>query len=166
MKAHKSKIEQAEPRFELSDHYWWIGCVLVTLIAIFLRVYWIELKPLHHDEGVNGFFLTTLFREGNYKYDPGNYHGPTLYFIALAFTKILGLETFAIRYSVAIFGVGIVVLALALQRYLGRGGALTAGLFLALSPGMVFISRYFIHEILFVFFTFAAIVAVMYLMEK
>jgi uncharacterized protein (TIGR03663 family) len=166
MKADTAKIEQAERGFELSDHYWWIGCVLVTLIAIFLRVYWIELKPLHHDEGVNGFFLTTLFREGNYKYDPGNYHGPTLYFIALAFTRIFGLETFAIRDSVAIFGVGIVVLALALQRYLGRVGALTAGLFLALSPGMVFISRYFIHEILFVFFTFAGVVAVMYLMEK
>src|SRR5882757_6335796 len=114
--------EAPEGRSELSNRYWWIGCLLITLIAIFLRVYWIDLKPLHHDEGVNGFFLTTLFREGIYKYDPGNYHGPTLYFIALAFTKILGLETFAIRYSVAIFGVGIVLLAFALQRYIGRVG--------------------------------------------
>src|ERR1041384_3143490 len=106
--------------FGLSKRFWGIGCFLITAIAIFLRVYWIDLKPLHHDEGVNGFFLTTLFREGVYKYDPGNYHGPTLYFAALAFTKILGLETFAIRYSVVIFGVGIVVLAFMLHRYIGR----------------------------------------------
>ncbi len=151
---------------EIPNYVWWLGCILITAVAIFLRVYWIDLKPLHHDEGVNGFFLTTLFREGIYKYDAGNYHGPTLYFIALAFTKILGLETFAVRYSVVIFGVGIVVLTFYLRRYLGSIGALSAALFLALSPGMVFASRYFIHEILFVFFTFAMAVGIVYFMEK
>lgn len=170
MKADKKQeniaAEPASERVEMSDRYWWIGCFLITAIAIFLRVYWIDLKPLHHDEGVNGYFLTTLFREGIYKYDPGNYHGPSLYFIALAFTKILGLETFAIRYSVVIFGVGIVVLAFFLRRYIGKAGALSAALFLAVSPGMVFISRYFIHEILFIFFTFAIVIGVMYFMEK
>ncbi|HEV7643040.1 MAG TPA: glycosyltransferase family 39 protein [Pyrinomonadaceae bacterium] len=166
-KKQENAAEQPEVKsVELPDKFWWAGCLLITAIAIFLRVYWIDLKPLHHDEGVNGFFLTTLFREGVYKYDPGNYHGPTLYFIALAFTKILGLETFAIRYSVVIFGVGIVVLAFLLHRYIGRVGALSAALFLALSPGMVFVSRYFIHEILFVFFTFAMVLGVMYFMEK
>jgi len=171
MKADTTKLKnittgEETAGFELSNRFWWIGCFLITAIAIFLRVYWIDLKPLHHDEGVNGYFLVTLFREGVYKYDPGNYHGPTLYFIALAFTKILGLETFAIRYSVVIFGVGIVVLAFCLRRYIGRVGALSAALFLALSPGMVFVSRYFIHEILFVFFTFAMVIGIMYFMEK
>lgn len=151
---------------EISDKLWWMGCIAVTAIASFLRFFWIEIKPLHHDEGVNGFFLTKLFRDGFYQYDAANYHGPTLYYFALAFTKVLGLETFAVRYSTAIFGVGIVILALCLRKYLGKIGALSAALFLALSPGMVFISRYFIHEILFVFFTFAVVVAVIYFMEK
>jgi uncharacterized protein (TIGR03663 family) len=151
---------------DMPGRYWLIGCFLITAIAIFLRVYWIDLKPLHHDEGVNGFFLTTLFREGVYKYDAGNYHGPTLYFFALAFTKLFGLETFAIRYSIGIFGVGMVVLTFCLRRYLGSVGALSAGLFLALSPGMVFVSRYFIHEIIFVFFTFGMVVAIVFFMEK
>lgn len=155
-----------EARKEISDKLWWAGCIAVTAIATFLRVFWIELKPMHHDEGVNGFFLTKLFRDGFYQYDPGNYHGPTLYYFALAFTKVLGLETFAVRYSVVIFGVAMVILALCLRKYLGRIGALSAGLFLALSPGMVFTSRYFIHEISFVFFTFAVVVAVIYFMEK
>jgi uncharacterized protein (TIGR03663 family) len=159
-----SDIEVASP--DIPNYVWWGSCLLVTAIAILIRVYWIDLKPLHHDEGVNGFFLTTLFREGVYKYDAGNYHGPTLYYIALAFTKILGLETFAIRYSVVIFGVGIVVLTLFLRRYLGSIGALSAALFLALSPGMVFVSRYFIHEILFVFFTYAMVVGIVFFMEK
>jgi uncharacterized protein (TIGR03663 family) len=151
---------------QTTDKLWLVGCFVITAIATFVRFYDLALKPLHHDEGVNGFFLTTLFREGVYKYDPANYHGPTLYYISLAFTKVFGLETLPIRWSVAIFGVLTVVLAFYLWRYIGKIGALAAALFLALSPGMVYISRYFIHEMLFVFFTLAIVVAVLYFMEN
>lgn len=148
------------------DSLWLLSCVLVTAIATFLRFFWLELKPLHHDEGVNGYFLTTLFREGIYKYDPANYHGPDLYYIALFFTKIFGLNTLSIRWSVAIFGVLIVILAFFLKNYIGKTGSIFAALFLALSPGMVFISRYFIHEIIFVFFSLAIVVAIVFFIEK
>jgi uncharacterized protein (TIGR03663 family) len=145
---------------------WLASCFLITAVASFLRFFWLELKPLHHDEGVNGFFLTTLFRDGVYKYDPSNYHGPTLYYVALAFTKAFGLDTIPIRASVAIFGVLTVILAFFLKKYIGKIGALAAALFLALSPGMVYISRYFIHEILFVFFSFGIVLGVLYFIEK
>ncbi len=146
--------------------FWLVACFLITTVAAFLRFFWLELKPLHHDEGVNGFFLTTLFREGIYKYDPSNYHGPTLYYVALAFTKSFGLDTIPIRLSVAIFGVLTVVLAFFLKRYIGKIGSLAAALFLALSPGMVYISRYFIHEILFVFLSLGIVLSVLYFIEK
>jgi uncharacterized protein (TIGR03663 family) len=155
-----------DSRLSTLDSLWILSCVLVTAIATFIRFFGLELKPLHHDEGVNGFFLTTLFREGIYKYDPANYHGPDLYYIALFFTKVFGLNTLSIRWSVAIFGVLIVILALFLKNYIGKIGSLFAALFLALSPGMVFISRYFIHEILFVFFSLAIVVAVIFFIEK
>jgi uncharacterized protein (TIGR03663 family) len=161
---------QSERSSAAGDRFWFIGCIVVTAVATVLRFFWIALKPLHHDEGVNGHFLTPLFREGLregvYKYDPTNYHGPTLYFISLAFTKIFGLNTAAVRWSVAIFGVGIVLLVFCLRRYIGTVGAITAGAFLALSPGLVFISRYFIHEISFVFFTLGIVIGVLYFMEK
>ena len=143
-----------------------IGCSIVTFTAIFLRFFLLELKPLHHDEGVNGHFLLKLFRDGVYQYDPSNYHGPTLYYISLAFTKIFGMETFNIRASVAVFGVLIVILALYLRRYIGSIGSLSAALFLALSPGMVYISRYFIHEMSFIFFSLAIVVGVLYFIEN
>ncbi len=148
------------------DYPWLAGCAAITALAVFVRFYWLELKPLHHDEGVNGFFLTTLFREGIYKYDPSNYHGPTLYYIALAFTKTFGLNTISIRASVAVFGVLTVVAAFFLKNYIGKIGSLAAALLLALSPGMVFISRYFIHELLFVFFSFGIVIGVLYFIEK
>lgn len=155
-----------DARRSILDFPWLAGCAAITALAAFLRFYWLELKPLHHDEGVNGFFLITLFRDGIYKYDPSNYHGPTLYYVSLAFTNIFGLNTISIRSSVAIFGVLTVILAFFLKDYIGKIGSLAAALFLALSPGMVFISRYFIHEMLFVFFSFGIVVGVLYFIEK
>ena len=44
----------------------------------------LDLKPFHHDEGVNGWFLLNLVRPPHrYRYDPANYHGPTLYFLGI-----------------------------------------------------------------------------------
>jgi len=149
-----------------TDNLWLIGCLAVAAIAVFWRFYWLELKPFHHDEGVNGFFMTTLFRDGIYKYDPSNYHGPTLYYIALAFAKVFGFNTISMRASVGIFGVLTVVMAFFLKRYIGKIGSLTAALLLALSPGMVFISRYFIHEIFFVFCSFGIALGVLFFIEK
>lgn len=148
------------------DMLWLVSAGIITTLAVFLRFYDLALKPLHHDEGVNGFFLTNLLRDGLYKYDPANYHGPTLYYIALPFVELFGLETIPIRASVAIFGVLTVVLAFYLKRYIGRTGSLLAALFLAISPGMVFISRYFIHEIIFIFLSLAIVVAVLFFVEK
>lgn len=176
IKPEEQKIEEPKPKVAepmtkdngqwITNNWWLIGCVAITAIAVFWRFYWLELKPFHHDEGVNGFFMTTLVRDGIYKYDPSNYHGPTLYYIALVFAKAFGFNTISMRASVAIFGVLTVVMAFFLKRYIGKIGSLTAALFLALSPGMVFISRYFIHEIFFVFCSFGIVLGVLFFIEK
>ena len=148
------------------DRRWFGAAAFIVAVATFLRFYDLTLKVMHHDEGVNGFFLKNLITDGTYKYDPANYHGPTLYYIALAFVKVFGFETFGIRASMAIFGVLMVVLVLYLKDYLGRTGTLIAAALVTLSPGMVFISRYFIHEILFVFLSIAIVVSVVFFIEK
>jgi uncharacterized protein (TIGR03663 family) len=153
---------------EISPLIWWIASLSILAVAAFIRLYALDLKPLHHDEGVNGFFLTNLYREGVYHYNPENYHGPTLYFFALAITKLKallfgepGLSTIAVRLVPAFFGIATVWLALRLRPHLGALGALSAAALIALSPGNVYISRYFIHEAHFVFFTLAIVVAVL-----
>jgi uncharacterized protein (TIGR03663 family) len=150
------------------DAWWWSGLALLIGAAL-LRLLFLTEKPLHHDEGVNGVFLVTLFRTGFYHYDPANYHGPSLYYLAVIPTAINnllhwghGLSTFAIRFVTASFGVGVVWLTLCLRRWLGSAGSLAAAAFAAVSPGFVFFSRYFIHEILFVFFTLGIVVAWLY----
>jgi uncharacterized protein (TIGR03663 family) len=158
-RAGKVWREEGFTRSEIGERTWQVASIVILAAATALRLYDYALRPLHHDEGVNGFFLVRLFREGAYQYDPANYHGPTLYYFSLIPTYLFGLNTFSIRFVPAAFGVATVWLALLLRRYIGSVGALTAAALLAVSPGMVFFSRYYIHEILFVFFTLGLVVA-------
>src|SRR5437899_3354091 len=153
-------------RLRHSRDAWWWSCLAILGVAALLRLLFLTQKPLHHDEGVNGLFLANLFRTGYYHYDPANYHGPTLYYIAIIPTAINnlfhwghGLSTVAIRLVTAAFGVGVVWLMLCLRRFLSAPAALAAAAFATVSAGFVFFSRYFIHEILFVFFSLGVIVA-------
>jgi uncharacterized protein (TIGR03663 family) len=155
----------------LSPRAWSIACVSIFFVAALLRLYDLNVVPLHHDEGVNGNFLVRLVREGVYHYDPANYHGPTLYYFAAIFPRLLrfffgagaqnnyGLTTSAIRVVPALFGLATVGLIFTLRRNLGTIATLGAALLLAISPGAVYLSRYFIHETLFVFFTLGLVVA-------
>ncbi len=144
---------------DIPERAWTYAGAAILLAALALRIYALEMKPLHHDEGVNGFFLTNLLRQGRYAYDPANYHGPTLYYLTLPFVYLAGLHTFIIRLVPSLFGVGVVWLVLALRRYVGTVAALVAGLLVAVSPACVIYSRYFIHEMPFVFFTLGLVVA-------
>lgn len=75
------------------------------------------------------------------------------------------MNDFAVRFVTALFGILSVALVFSLRRYLGTVGTLFAASLVALSPGLTFFSRYFIHEILLVFLTFAALVCVVKFIE-
>jgi uncharacterized protein (TIGR03663 family) len=166
-----TQLSQAGSGVEISNRAWVIASVSILFVAALLRFYDLDLVPLHHDEGVNGNFLIRLVREGFYQYDPANYHGPTLYYFAALFPRLLrtlfgiqtqnsvGLTTTAIRFVPALFGLATVALVFTLRRNLGTIATLSAAALLAISPGAVYLSRYFIHESLFVFFTLAMVVA-------
>jgi uncharacterized protein (TIGR03663 family) len=168
--AAASATDLNEPS-EISERAWRIACVSIFFVAALLRLYDLNLVPLHHDEGVNGNFLVRLVREGVYHYDPANYHGPTLYYFAAFYPWLLrvffgsgaqnnyGLTTTTIRLVPALFGLATVGLIFTLRRNLGTVATLGAALLLAISPGAVYLSRYFIHETLFVFFTLGLVVA-------
>ena len=167
-------IEKPSPEkapAEFSESAWRISAIAIFVIGAVLRLYDLNLVPLHHDEGVNGNFLVRLVREHIYRYDPANYHGPTLYYFAGIIPWIIkllfgadardtyGLTTFNIRLIPVVFGLGTIALIYLLRKWLGTIATLAAALFVAISPGAVYLSRYFIHETQFVFFTLGIVVA-------
>ena len=83
--AKPRRTESVQP---LSNTQWqWAGAAIV-LLALVCRIVYLTVTPLHHDEGVNGMFMTRLFRTGFYQYDPSNYHGPSLYYFGLITTTL------------------------------------------------------------------------------
>ena len=171
-----SSIKKAQPaedtiaNGDISELSWKVSAVAILVVGAFLRLFHLALVPLHHDEGVNGNFLVSLVRNGTYTYDPNNYHGPTLYYFS-ALIPWLGmlirgttwrdwaLNDWTIRGITVAFGVATIWLVLLLRKRLGTIGALSAAALIAISPGAVYLSRYFIHESLFVFFMLGIVVA-------
>lgn len=165
-----AKVEACETT-DINQRMWRTSAAAIMILGAFLRLYDLSLVPLHHDEGVNGNFLIQLVSEGFYQYDPQNYHGPTLYYFAAlipwiskflfgrSFVETYGLSTFSIRFVTALFGIATVWLVLTLRRRIGTIAALTGAALLAISPGSVYLSRYFIHETLLVFFMLSVVVA-------
>jgi uncharacterized protein (TIGR03663 family) len=139
--------------------------VLILVVAALLRLPLLAMNPFHHDEGVNGFFLTRLVREGSYAYDPQNFHGPSLYYFALVSETLFGLTDEAVRLVPVLCGLLTVALIFPLRRFLGPVATLTAAALLAVSPGMVYVSRYFIHESLLVCFSLAFFVSALLFLD-
>lgn len=142
-------------RFTKTD----LAALAILVLAAGLRLHDLSLRPFHHDEGVNGFFLTRLVREGIFNYDPSNYHGPTLYFLTVPLVAILGLSDAALRGTTVMFGMLTIFLLWRFLSVVGSVMALSAMALFATSPGAIFFSRYFIHEALFVAFTMLALAA-------
>jgi len=160
-----SQPHEQEMRPSLERYSWPIACAVIFLLAAVPRLYKLELKPLHNDEGVNAFFFLRLFKENFYRYDPVNYHGPTLYYFALITSSVntlflgdRGVNIIALRSVPVMFGLATIYLIFRLRKFLGSTAALVGATLLAVSPGAVYFSRDFIHEPILVFLTLALVI--------
>lgn len=139
----------------------WSALVVLLAFAgaLALRLPRLAIRPLHNDEAVNAVKVSELWQQGRYVYDPDEYHGPALHYATLPFLWASGapnsdqLDDATLRLAPVAFGVGLILLLLLFVDGLGRHALAWAAVFTAVSPAMVFYSRYFIHEMLLVFFT-------------
>src|SRR5687768_3851543 len=140
-----------------------LALLLIFAGALAFRLPKLETRPLHNDEAVNATKVVDLWQQGRYRYDPDEYHGPTLHYATLPFLSLSGargaddLADRTLRLAPVFFGAALVLLLFLFADALGRHAVIWSALFIAISPAMVFYSRYFIHEMLLVFFTALAI---------
>lgn len=139
----------------------WLIAVLLAAVALgaALRLPDLDRRPLHTDEAVHAYKFGGLWDRGEYRYDAHEYHGPTLYYATLPFAWSAGAATAedlrerTLRLTPLAFGLGLILVLLLLADGLGAVGTVTAAVLTALSSAFVFFSRYYIHELLLVFFT-------------
>jgi uncharacterized protein (TIGR03663 family) len=131
---------------------------IIVVGALLFRLLGLDLRPMHHDEANQAVKFGLLLEKGEYRYDLSDHHGPSLYYLTLplawAFSKttLASLDEVILRLLPALFGAGVLLLLLLFVKGMGRTAVFFAGLFAALSPAMVYYSRFYIQEMLFVFF--------------
>lgn len=125
----------------------------ILLVALLVRCWWIEIKPPHFDEAINGWFADRIASSGLYSYDPSNYHGPLHFYLVWICQTLFGRELWALRLPAILAGVLSVGAMLRFRVFFGEPVSRFAALAMALSPAFVFYGRYSIHESWQVLFT-------------
>jgi uncharacterized protein (TIGR03663 family) len=121
------------------------------------------MRPMHTDEAVHAHKYRMLIEDGVYEYDPHEYHGPTLNYATRVAAGLQNARTYneiteaTLRIVPVVFGALLVLLIAGLSRGLGLA-AVFAAILAALSPAMVFYSRYYIQEMLLACFTLGLLV--------
>ena len=130
--------------------------LLALFLAGFYRLPYLDVRPMHADEAILGVKFIDFAQTGHFDYDPADYHGPVLHYLARAYGWVAGWSDFSklgeaeLRRVVVVCSLLLLLATLLLGDALGRLATSSAMLLMAVSPMMVFYSRYFIMEVPFV----------------
>jgi uncharacterized protein (TIGR03663 family) len=137
--------------------------VLILLLAALVRIAFLDLKPPHFDEGINGWFCDQMTKNGYYAYDPTNYHGPLHFYVLFVSLKLFGRNLWALRLPVVLVSLLAIFWIFLFRPFFSRTICYLAALGMAISPGFIFYDRYSIHEswmVLFLIVTFWGILGI------
>ncbi len=121
----------------------WTGLLAASLL---LRLWGLGERGMSHDESLHAVYSWYFSSKGTYAYDP-MMHGPLLFHLNALVYRILGVSDFSARLVPALAGVGCVAMLRLYRRWLGRGGAFAAALLVAVSPDLLYYSRYIRNDI-------------------
>ena len=92
------------------------GLLLIVGLALALRLPQLDRRPMHNDEGVNAIRFRSLWVNHAYRYDPNEFHGPTLEYFTVPSAWVSGSKDFnqftetTFRRVTVSFGVGLILL--------------------------------------------------------
>src|ERR1700738_1597163 len=136
---------------------------LILLVAAAVHVAFLDIKPPHFDEGINGWFCDQMAKTGFYAYDSTNYHGPLHFYVLFVSLQLLGRNLWALRLPVVLASLLTMFWIFLFRPFLSRTVCYLAALGMAISPGFIFYDRYSIHEswlVLFLIVTFWGILGI------
>jgi len=131
----------------------------ILIIAGLFRFIDLSSRPMHSDEAVNAIKLYDVISTGKFDYNPNQYHGPVLYFLADLLFKFQGIDVFedlsevSFRFVTGCVGVFLLLIVLIFNKLLQANVLYFTFALFAISPSLVYFSRFFIHEIVIVFFS-------------
>lgn len=140
--------------------------LLILIVAIISRFYDLGARTMSHDEINHVVPSYSLYTGRGYIFDPMS-HGPLQFHLITLAYGLFGDNDFSTRIPAAIFGIATIAIGLILfRRYLGRAGAIAAGLLLLISPYLLFYGRYARNEIFIVLWSMLLIYSVLRYLER
>ena len=138
----------------------------VMVVALGLRLFELSGRTMHYDEAIHLHFSFKLANSaggalgwpwifGTDYFHSAWMHGPFQIEMAAAIFTILGDSDFTSRLGYALFGTALVGLPWFLRDHIGRRGALFAAVLLALSPALLYFSRFGRNDIIMMFWAVA-----------
>ncbi len=121
--------------------------VAIVIVAAVLRFWDLGTRAVHHDESLHGFYSWFMAEGGGFIHNP-LLHG-TVQFIATSFVfRLFGASDTTLRLLPALLGTIVVALPYLLYRHrMGTLGALIVSGLLAISPGVLYFSRFARNDI-------------------
>ena len=117
----------------------------IILIALITRFYDLGTRVMSHDESLHTYFSWLLYRGQGYQHTP-MMHGPFQFHIVALTYFLFGVSDFTARIPSALFSLVSVWMVWYWRRYLGKWGAIVAGLLMVISPYMLYYGRYVRNE--------------------
>jgi uncharacterized protein (TIGR03663 family) len=133
-----------------------LGYVVLTGVALALRLVDLDARPFHHDESQDAYFSWLFSTRGDYSYQP-ILHGPLRFYLTAGMYTLFGDSDFTARLAPALMGTAMIPMCALLRAQLGRLGAFSAALALTFGPTFLYYSRFAREDIYFAAITLALI---------
>jgi len=130
-----------------------------------LRFWDLGARSFHHDESLHAQYSYYLFNGSGYEHMP-MMHGPFQFFGRAFFYVLFGVSNYSARMLDAFSGTILIAMPFLLRNRLGRTGALAATGFLALSPTMLYFSRFAREDIHMAVWTLGLVICLWRYMDE
>ncbi len=142
-----------------------LAVMTITAPGLVLRIYDLGERAMHHDESLHALFAWHLAEGHGYWHDP-LMHGPLQFHLIAGLFRLLGDSAATARLPAALAGGILVATPLLLRRWLGGTGTVVTAVLLALSPSLLYFSRFARNDALVALWVLLLIVAVWRYREK
>lgn len=128
-------------------------------LAVAARLYHLDARPVHWDEGVHGFHAWKFLASGAFAYDPWR-HGPLLFYLTAPAMALFGESITVGRAAVAAVSLGVFPALYLLREDLSRPALWFAATVLAVHPFVLSTARFYRNDVLLA--TFALLTVGLY----
>jgi uncharacterized protein (TIGR03663 family) len=131
----------------------------IVAVALVMRLVDLGARAMHHDESLHALFSWYYAEGRGYAHDP-LMHGPLQFHVIAGAFRLFGSNEVVARLPAALAGTALVASPLLLRRWLGGTGTVAAAALLALSPALLYFSRFARNDVPIALFTLLLVIAV------